>query len=213
MCPECGAAATPETRRRAANQARMRAEVGRVSLKLIAMQAGGGLAGAVVAVVLGQDWWEAWPVAIATVAVSLAGVVVGALPCLLVRPGFRGLHFALWQRNAFVLHLPWMSIPAFAVVLAPLAWGMSGGGGGEASVLILSLALAVVWFVLAVMALGWWCTRWERDSQDVGEWQTGPADLGVLMAFVQMIISGIFGFAGGVAAAEGVASMLAASRF
>lgn len=194
VCPECGVPVTDDTFRQAALRRRLREGLADSCWRLLAFQGAAVLVLGTLAGLVARSAPAALTAAVAVGAVCGLGWVLGAVGAAIARSGERGLHAALWQRHALLLHVPWAAAPGFAIVLLVFVALHRLAGLPEQAVGLAGIVLGLLWFVLGIVALSAWSGRWVDDARAIGVWPSRQVDAAVLLAMVQFLASGVLGF-------------------
>lgn len=222
VCPECGAEIDEDARNIWRARRRIVEGAAAVRTRLLvygAVAAGFGL-GVPGLLVLSWPGRPEGPAELAlaglTVFVGCAaaffgGEAAGLAPYLATPEGSRPIVRLVWVRHILWLHVPWMSIPGFALVLWAVAGGL--GLGTEASVLTI-VACFAGWAWLCIWARLHWLERFRRDWEACG---LGPGDgppgrwigLAALAVFLGAVL---LGFVAGAAASAAIVQGAEMSR-
>ena len=158
-CPECGVvfddrSVMVQHRRDEILKTRDRTLVLHASLMTLAI-----LVAAIGAAVLTNGGWFALVVVTGALGVGLLGSAGVGVALVRFAPGpTRRLHAVLWCRTLWILHAPWLLIPALAAlgVAVTLVVGLIDPDAAMGVVSIGSMVVFVLWLVLSVIALILW---------------------------------------------------------
>ncbi len=107
-----------------------------------------------------------------------------------------------WERQLWILHLPWLVLPGLAVGCVGLAAAASLARTSEGLYLVATLVVGVAWCVGCFVCLGTWWARRSRAHRSAGllpvRWPDRWAFVGGLIVW---FAAGLLGLWGGAAAA------------
>jgi hypothetical protein len=107
-----------------------------------------------------------------------------------------------WERQLWILHLPWLALPGLAAGCFGLAAAASLARTSGGPYLVATLVFGVVWCVGCFVCLGTWWARRSRAHRSAGllpvRWPDRWAFVGGLLVW---LAAGMLGFSGGAAAA------------